>query len=180
MRVLMQPIGNGDWQLLTTIALQVPLYLPFAECVVAPKVLPLTAPAIAHRRQWLATALLTQLPVPTGFDRVLGVVNVDIFAPPYNFVFGVAEVGGKRALISLARLKGQDGNDSQALLERRAVKEVLHELGHTLGLAHCQDPTCVAAFSNSLADTDKKGPAFCPRCQQQIVEAWRRLSDRRR
>ncbi len=180
MRVLVQPMGGGDWQLLTTVALQVPCYLPFADCLIAPKALPLTAPFVVHRRQWLATALLAQFPVPAGFDRVLGVVSVDIFAPPYNFVFGIAEVQGKRALISLARLQGQDSDASRGLLEGRAVKEALHELGHTLGLAHCPDPICVAAFSNSLADIDRKGPAFCLRCQQQIMHALRRWGDRRK
>ena len=59
-----------------------------------------------HRDQYLASLLLAKLPsLPHSGDRVLGVVDVDVFAPGLNFVFGQAEIAGKRALISLQRLR---------------------------------------------------------------------------
>lgn len=170
MRVLLQPIGESDWQLMARLAIRLSQYLPFAEGQVAPKVLPLPASAITPRRQWLANVLLSHLTLPQGFDRVVGVTNVDLVVPPFNFIFGIAEIGGKRAVISTARLV--DHNDQ--LTELRALKEVLHELGHTLGLNHCSDPSCVAAFSNTLADTDRKGPGFCPNCYKQLLLHWQR------
>lgn len=64
------------------------------------------------------------------------------------------------AVFSLARLRS--GAD-EALLSRRAETEAVHELGHTYGLSHYDDPTCVMWFSNTLSESDRKGPNFCAR-----------------
>jgi archaemetzincin len=48
------------------------------------------------------------------------------------------------------------------------VKEAVHELGHMFGLDHCSDLRCVMHFSNSLADTDRKGRDFCPSCRARL------------
>jgi predicted Zn-dependent protease len=52
-----------------------------------------------------------------------------------------------------------------------ALKECVHELGHTWGRRHCRDSRCVMRFSNSLLDTDAKGTAFCPRCRRRLEKA---------
>jgi len=124
-----------------------------------------------HRGQHLASLLLADLPSLLHLgDRVLGVVDVDIFAPGLNFVFGEADITGKRALISLQRLRqefyGLPPNEN--LFRERVLKEAVHELGHTYGLGHCPDPTCVMHFSNSLPDTDLKGWNFCLNCQEKV------------
>lgn len=50
--------------------------------------------------------LLARLPSPPNVgDRLLGVVDADIFAPGLNFVFGEADINGRKALISLKRLR---------------------------------------------------------------------------
>ncbi len=123
-----------------------------------------------RRGQYLATMLLAELPAPGLGSRVLGVVDVDIFAPGLNFVFGEADITGKRALISLQRLRqefyGLPKNEN--LFRERALKEAVHELGHTYGLKHCPNPACVMHFSNSLRDTDFKGWDFCSICQRKV------------
>ena len=57
------------------------------------------------RNQYLASPLLSLIPLPDSGNRALGVVDVDIFAPGLNFVFGIADIPGRRALISLRRLR---------------------------------------------------------------------------
>ncbi len=103
-------------------------------------------------------------------DRVLGITEVDLFAEPLNFVFGQAEISGKAAVISLARLKGE-----KKLYHSRTVKEAVHELGHTFGLRHCDSESCVMRFSNCLAETDLKGETFCEYCEEDLAEKLRYL-----
>jgi len=57
------------------------------------------------RGQYLGPSLLSLIPLPDLDNRVLGVVDVDISAAGLNFVFGLSSAEGKRALISLQRLR---------------------------------------------------------------------------
>jgi archaemetzincin len=121
----------------------------------------------ARRGQYLASAILDKL---LAGDSVLGVVDVDIYAHGLNFVFGQADIAGRRALISFTRLRhecyGLPGDEE--IFRERALKEAVHELGHTFGLGHCRHRACVMHFSNSLYDTDFKGWQFCLRCREKL------------
>jgi archaemetzincin len=107
-------------------------------------------------------------------DLVLGITGVDLYVPSLNFVFGLADPRTRCAIISLARLDPQyygQAADPRRFQER-ALKEAVHELGHLLGLSHCRRPDCVMFFSNSLADTDRKGQSFCPDCRRSLVSRF--------
>ena len=169
------PVGNTDEAILE--ALRQPLEEVFGQGTRIGDSIALPRESWnQHRGQHLASLLLTGLPLPThSGDRVLGAVDADIFAPGLNFVFGEAEIGERRALISLQRLRQefyglpQDEN----LFRERALKEAVHELGHTYGLGHCTDFTCVMHFSNSLRDTDLKGWNFCHNCRKKVSPSKR-------
>jgi archaemetzincin len=109
---------------------------------------------------------------PPGEEVILGVTGVDLTVPGLNFVFGLADPGSRAAVISLARLYpefyGQPRDPRR--FKERAVKEAVHELGHLWGLGHCPNPACVMFFSNSLANTDRKGPGFCRACRDLLPE----------
>jgi archaemetzincin len=115
-----------------------------------------------RRRQHLSTALLDTLARARRpeWDRLLGVADVDLFVPELNFVFGEGDPERGVAVFSLQRLRGE-GDAGRDLFERRAATEAIHELGHAYGLTHCQRARCVMWFSNSLAETDRKGTRFC-------------------
>jgi len=105
-------------------------------------------------------------------ERILAVESGDLYAGYLNFVFGEADLGTGIAIVSTHRLKPEFYGEasSPALFFNRLVKESIHELGHTLGLGHCPDPACVMHFSNSILDTDLKGPNLCPRCKFKLKE----------
>lgn len=107
------------------------------------------------------------------FNRVLGVVDADIYASGLNYVFGEACTPGKTALISLWRLKPEFYKDkaNTPLYMLRVQKEVVHELGHTLGVKHCPRSMCVMHFSNSIFDTDRKQTLLCDECYLQATVA---------
>ena len=134
---------------------------------------PLPAPETAYdrrRNQFLAYAFLglasrAALALANPRGRVLAVTGLDLYADDLNFVFGMAEPRGRTAVISLHRLGPGASSETRRL---RALKEAVHEIGHTLGLAHCPDPMCVMHFSNSLADTDRKGSALCAVCERRL------------
>jgi len=136
------------------------------------KNLPLPVACPEGRTQYPGEPFLTALAATRtpGAEVILGVANVDLSVPGLNFVFGLADPRSRCAVISLARLYpefyGQPRHPQ--LFKERALKEAVHEIGHILGLGHCHDPACIMFFSNSLADTDRKGPGFCAQCESNI------------
>lgn len=132
-----------------------------------------------YRQQYSAPMILTSLEgynlfprigQSNAYERTLVVADADLYSPGLNYVFGEANPGTGRAVISTARLKEEFYRrpGDRFLLYDRAVKEAIHELGHTYGLGHCGDKTCVMCFSNSLEDTDLKQKTFCPACQKKL------------
>ena len=171
-KIYLVPIGAVDEEVLSVVGEGLAMALG-REWEVAD---PLPHPAYAYhqrRQQYLSDAILNQLrQITLPAERLLGLVDLDLYTSGLNFVFGQASMGGREALIALPRLRQSFYSlpDDKALFHERAVKEAVHELGHTYGLAHCPDATCVMHFSNSLPDTDFKGKAFCPVCQAALLD----------
>ena len=134
------------------------------------ELMPLPASAYdARRRQHRGDALVAALRALCSLSgtRVVGLLDVDCYAPGLNFIFGQAAADGREAIVALPRLQASFYGlpEDPALFRERALKEVIHELGHTWGLAHCAEPRCVMYFSNTLHDTDVKGVEFCSACR---------------
>lgn len=131
------------------------------------------------RRQYDGSKILTRLfnhSKKEQYFRTLGVLDVDIYSSGLNFVFGIATPPNSKAtrnfgvsIISMSRLKEEFYNKKkdENLFKERTLKEAVHELGHTLGLNHC-DNYCIMRFSNYLAQTDEKPIEFCKSCTAKI------------
>jgi archaemetzincin len=115
--------------------------------------------------------------IPPGADRVLAIIEQDLAIPMLTFVFGQAQLQGRIALMSLARLRqefyGLPAN--KELLNIRAGKEAVHELGHTFGLVHCPSPICVMMLANDIQHVDEKEIEFCGGCRTLFRDAVRRI-----
>ena len=102
--------------------------------------------------------------------KLLGLTERDLFIPVLTFVFGHAQLGGRTAVVSLARLHqefyGLEPN-REVFLER-AQKEALHECGHMFGLVHCPDGNCAMSLASGVRQIDFKRAAFCARCAARI------------
>ena len=122
------------------------------------------------RKQYNAEKLLDEISgMDIPGDKVILILREDrdMYVPRMNFVFGLA--GEKYALVSLARLDPRFyGEKNGEVLKRRMITEVTHELGHTLGLMHCDNPKCVMSFSNSIMGVDRKSSSFCGKCSEKL------------
>jgi archaemetzincin len=168
------PVGGVPAGILHALAPAIEARFPGRAARIAARGLPAPDDAYeAARRQYRSDPIVDQLQsVAGGAERVLGVTDVDLFTPGLNFVFGQARPGGP-ALMSLARLRPEfwgEAPDAGRLVER-AIKEAVHELGHTYGLGHCRDAQCVMWFSNTLAETDRKSDCFCRTHEAQLRRA---------
>jgi archaemetzincin len=103
--------------------------------------------------------------------RTLAITDADLFIPVLTFVYGEAQLGGRAAVVSTARLAiEQTGRHDMALVTDRIVKECVHELGHTFGLLHCDTPGCVMQRSVNLVEVDAKAVTLCGSCEARFRE----------
>jgi len=140
--------------------------------VVLGETIPVPAGALDRRRaQFTAARLLEAMAgVAERPALLLGVTDVDLYVPRLNFVFGVADPELGAAVISLRRLRPEYYGEApdEELTRERTIKEAIHETGHLFGLAHCENAACIMHFSNTVGDTDTKGPDFCDACRARL------------
>lgn len=129
----------------------------------------LSALMSGNRVQADALRMLELVP-EAGPDRFwIGLTNVDLTLAPLAYLCGIAPLGGRRGLVSWARLVDGSSVDSPLVVER-TVKEVAHELGHAAGLPHCRVHDCLMRASVRPDEMDLKGAAYCPTCADNLFE----------
>ncbi len=123
------------------------------------------------RKQWDAEKILEKLSNTSGkhIDQTIpciGITELDIYYNKLNFVFALEDPFEGTGIISIARLREEfyDNPPNFTKLVERTIKEILHVLGHLLGLEHCSKEFCVMAFSPSVNDIDKKEMRYCDSC----------------
>jgi len=175
LRIVVLPVDAVNRKVLSEIQSGLSRVFRGSICALSEDVLPISVDAYdLSRRQHVSTRLLSDVHAyaeksDAGVEKVyrtLGVTDVDIYAAGLNFVFGEAECPGKAALISLFRLRPEFYGEpaDETLFHERALKEAVHEIGHTLGVRHCGEPLCVMYFSLHIGMTDRKRLSFCPVC----------------
>ena len=131
-----------------------------------------------ERKQFFSTQLLANAINLSGNikGKVLLLTEFDLYVPALTFVFGEAQLNGKHSIVSLCRLHEEfySGASNYKLLLERALKEILHELGHNFGLKHCLNWDCVMHASLSIEEVDIKGDKYCKNCAA-YVEGYKVL-----
>ena len=130
-----------------------------------------------NRMQYLSHCLLRWLynQVSRGFeDYIIGIGYLDGFEYGLNFVFGEASPGLRTAIVYTKRLDPRFYEDRYNfnLYIERVSKEIVHELGHLLGLGHCSNTNCVMRFSNSVYEVDEKSKFFCRNCLAKLMKKF--------
>jgi archaemetzincin len=130
------------------------------------------------RRQYNGNKLLTEVDTLYSSDKdiTIGLFNVDLFIPILTYIFGQAYLNGRTGIASSYRLSNEryGMKQNEKYIVERFKKEVIHELGHALGLIHCHVPDCVMRSSTYVEDIDQKGSELCLKCRNSITHLLRR------
>lgn len=125
-----------------------------------------------NRVQYNSSLILRQLIMkpPLDAEKILGVLDVDLFIPILTFVFGEAQLEGIGAVVSTHRLYNRFYGlpENREVTTDRLLKEAVHELGHTFGLIHCLQNNCVMNSSTYVENIDQKPAELCPSCLKSI------------
>lgn len=124
------------------------------------------------RRQYNGNKLLTEIDKVFGSEtsKTIGLLNVDLFIPILTYIFGQAYLNGRTGIASVYRLSNElyGMERDEDILTERFIKEVIHELGHTLGLKHCHNQQCVMRSVTYVEEIDQKLNSICSVCRTQI------------
>ena len=123
----------------------------------------------ARRKQHASGTILRWL-LEAGPPRgkVLAITDRDLFIPILTYVFGEAQLGGRAALVSTARLVEDVELLGPQLLVERLAKEAVHEVGHAYGLVHCDTERCVMGRSPAVREVDEKSSELCSECRAKL------------
>ena len=170
-KIVVVPMGDFDFYLVNKLATALSTMFAVPVDILQGMKIPQEA-YNWERGQYYSTVILSKLELlkANERERVLGVVDEDLYVPALNFVFGESDRLASVAVISVYRLR-QDlfsSGDDDRLIYQRMLKEAVHELGHIYGLSHCNNLKCVMYFSNSMLDTDRKSEKFCDVCIRRL------------
>lgn len=175
--IVISPIGDLDASLINTICVGVNRRFGYGTEII-PLLNDIGFALEPVRDQYLSTSIIEQVSdlAPTHATKVLAICTEDLFIPILTHVYGEAQLGGKACIISTHRLKeGSSTMNNPESFHFRVEKEAIHELGHTFGLRHCPDHSCIMHYCRTVKDVDRKSDQLCRYCKILLEDEIKRL-----
>lgn len=140
----------------------------YKGCVMVNKAIQLPKSAFnVNRTRYRADSLINYLSkIAPKESVILGLTNKDISTTKGKYpdwgVMGLGFCPGNSCIVSSYRLKGPTKSE-------KLFKVVIHELGHTKGLNHCPDETCIMTDAKGKDRLDHKTD-FCTKCKTVLLK----------
>ncbi|MBO9699762.1 MAG: hypothetical protein J7604_06090 [Sporocytophaga sp.] len=181
-RIGIQPFGNFDSKIIDTISTTIQRKYGFKTSILPTAPLPQEAFTNIKSPRYRADVLIKYLKENKAdtLDYIIGLTDQDISvtkkdvfgnvkAPKEKYgdwgIFGLGYCPGSSSIISSFRLR----NKYKKLFVERIKKVSIHELGHNLGLNHCENTLCVMQDAvESIRTTDKAKMDLCSNCKRKL------------
>ena len=165
--VYIQPLGNVNPRTILTVKKSIEDFYGF-NCVVR-RTIPFTNDILAgSRTRYEASKILSKF---NSTQNLLILTEKDIACKKGNIdewgIFGLGYRPGTTCVVSTFRLKR---NVSQAEFLDRLIKTSLHEVGHNLGMEHCEnDSRCLMQDAKGSAKCFKSEKIWiCGKCKRSV------------
>lgn len=142
------------------------LHKYFDDLVISEPLAIPTSAYVVERKRYRADTLIAYLRDTKNADTIsMGLTHYDISTSKGDIkdwgVMGLGYRPGRACVVSTFRLKKSNKNE-------QLIKVVLHELGHTLGLDHCADKSCLMRDAEGGNPLDQEKD-FCARCKKHLA-----------
>jgi archaemetzincin len=168
--VRLVPLGDVEPELLAAVSKAITARVNATVEIAKKEALPPEA-FYKPRKRWRAEKLLDFLDTKAdGAWRVIGVTNAEISTTKGDiFDWGIAGLGtleGVSCVVSAQLYKKHSKTKAQML--HRFSDVAVHELGHTLGMPHCESSGCVMADAkgNAIKSADRSTGQYCEPCRK--------------
>ena len=169
--IAFQPLNNYDESILTDLAFDIRDFYNRQTIILKPIRIPYhfydtilsqySADSLIMFLSVLRNDTITEV---IGFthDRIF-TIKKNGFAPYYDEnIFGMGHQPGNVCVVSDWKFC----STYRTMCYQRLRKVTIHEIGHNLGLSHCEDEKCIMSEKNGNTITlDKNGNDYCQKCK---------------
>ncbi len=125
---------------------------------------------INHSKRYRGDLLLKWLKSLKGeWEFLLALIPDSIYMPGFSTLLTIQDkpAFANVAIISIRNLLHTQ--DSYMKVIERFRKEIIHIIGHFLGLPDCTNKRCVMSSAETISQLDAKNESFCSRCLARLL-----------